>query len=115
MTYDEHPLPFPLTDGDGYPTQSLLVFIELYNPTEAKPISWFVQLIIAAWWPGDGYGTRAKRPYRQRQRLHLSTGGWSGNEEIISAIHANTMLCAAHFTPLAWRRGGHYQYEIRLA
>lgn len=39
-----------------------------------------------------------------------STGGWSGNEDLIGALQQNTMAWA-----LTWqesRRGGHYKFEM---
>ncbi len=44
-------------------------------------------------------------------RYDLSTCGWSGNEDIITALQDNTM-----FWMLCWqnsKRGGHYVFEVR--
>ena len=41
----------------------------------------------------------------------LSTGGWSGNEDIIEALHDNAL-----FYMMCWyssQKGGHYKYEIK--
>ena len=44
---------------------------------------------------------------------HVSTGGWSGHEDVISALRDNLM-----FWMLSWvssTRGGHYVFETREA
>ena len=48
---------------------------------------------------------------RLKLRFDISTGGWSGNEDIIGALEQNQMfhmLC-----PVSWRRGGHYIYDVQ--
>jgi hypothetical protein len=42
--------------------------------------------------------------------LHISTGGWSGNEDIIQELLSNQMVKMLTYT--SWRRGGHYEFEI---
>ena len=44
------------------------------------------------------------------RRFHISTGGWSGNEDLIGAMAENRM-----FWLMCWhssRRGGHYEFEL---
>jgi len=41
--------------------------------------------------------------------LSLSTGGWSGNEEIIDALNETWF---AYMFKAKWIHGGHYWYEI---
>jgi hypothetical protein len=48
---------------------------------------------------------------RTRTRLYLSTGGWSGNEDIITVMKCNHL-----FWSISWiqsRRGGHYVFEVK--
>ena len=43
---------------------------------------------------------------------HISTGGWSGNEDIIYALKKNWL-----FWGMSWlqsRRGGHYIFEFKV-
>ena len=45
-------------------------------------------------------------------RFEYHTGGWSGNEDVISALRRNIL-----FWPLFWEkstRGGHYYFKIKL-
>lgn len=42
--------------------------------------------------------------------LELHTGGWSGNEVIISALLQNRMFITMWYKK--WERGGHYYFEI---
>ncbi len=44
---------------------------------------------------------------------HVSTGGWSGHEDIIEAMQANNTLWLLHW--YSSRRGGHYQFRTRSA
>jgi hypothetical protein len=49
--------------------------------------------------------------WEQKGRTYyVSTGGWSGNEDILSAMRANQL-----FWLICWqehRRGGHYVFEL---
>lgn len=49
-------------------------------------------------------------PHRQ---YTLVTGGWSGNEQLISALEDNQTF--AMLAPYSWERGGRYVYRIRHA
>jgi len=45
-------------------------------------------------------------------RFEYHTGGWSGNEDVISALRQNTL-----FFPMYWEksiRGGHFYFKIKL-
>lgn len=65
--------------------------------------AWF-DFIRDCWWQPDwGWS-------QDGDTLNISTGGWSGNEEIISAMQSNFI-----FWSLCWeshRRGGHYTFKL---
>lgn len=46
-----------------------------------------------------------------RRRLYLSTGGWSGNESLISAMEESRCWFWA-FCWISSRRGGHYEFDL---
>jgi hypothetical protein len=61
-------------------------------------------------WHWGDYGFLLKEPKGKYQRLEMHTGGWSGNEEIMTALQDN-----AYFFLLYWqrsKRGGHYYFKI---
>lgn len=87
-------------DGDGYPTDEALKRITEWPHTE---ISGMLEFARPLWSYPD-------RWWIEGEVLHLSTGGWSGNEDIIRAMEQNRIFWA-----LCWiqsRRGGHYQLDL---
>jgi hypothetical protein len=105
-----------MPDNHGYPTDDELDTIRMFDP-RGHPRAWF-DLIKTVWWypewgwreeilPAGFYG-----PDRAPQRtttLYLSTGGWSGNEEIIDYMHENPLWLQ---TWESTRRGGHYMFTF---
>ncbi|HYE94417.1 MAG TPA: hypothetical protein VEA38_25510 [Terriglobales bacterium] len=99
---------------DRYPTEEELTAVETWDT--ADPAGW-LGYISTLWWAAD-WGWRempvaeeafTRRPY---QAFHVSTGGWSGNEEIISAMQRNRWLWAQII--YGWRIGGHYEFRLQL-
>ena len=102
-----------MPDRDGDPTDDELARIREWPHPD--PLGWFA-FIKTCWWAADwgwqeyegsnlfgqaGAGTR---------RYALFTGGWSGNEEIITAMQANAILWS-----LTWqehRHGGHFRFQV---
>jgi hypothetical protein len=97
-----------------YPTDEQIAHIKAW-PYE-DPTGWFAFIKTSGhWWPTEAWGwderddvdviVKAVRVYE------ISTGGWSGNEELIAAMRDNDMLWS-----LTWyqsRRGGHYTFMVR--
>lgn len=105
----------PEFDEDGYPTDATLTAIETWP---YKDSSGCLDFARAAWhWPDYANGDLSAA---EREVVHaepearfarFATGGWSGNESIIGALKANTMVRA-----MTWRltaRGGLHIFEYR--
>lgn len=94
---------------DGYPTEEELKRITEWPYTDF--LGWFA-FIKSCWWAADwGWSERdvKEEPRQLTHRYHISTGGWSGNESIIQAMHDNRW--AWGFSWLSSRRGGHFEFE----
>jgi hypothetical protein len=103
-------------DEDGYPTDDALTIIKLWHWDDFKGWFKFIENIwhLRSWGWSEGLfpeenGFDIKD--KQRYQYHISTAGWSGNEDIIRSMEKNDMMWS-----LAWvqsRRGGHYIFEDR--
>lgn len=99
---------------DGYPTDEELQRIREW-PISENYTEWF-DFIRSCWWAAD-WGWReedavddfSSRPLR---KYLISTGGWSGNEEIIDAMGENTLPW--FITWVQSMRGGHYIFEVKV-
>lgn len=92
----------PTFDKDGYPTEETLQFIQDY-----KDLNWqsLIDFILAAWYWLD----YAKW---EPPDLELHTGGWSGNESIISALQENFVFWGLHW--MKSERGGHFYFRVKV-
>ena len=90
-------------DKDGYPDKHELKKITEWD---YKDFQGLMDYVFDLWkYSNCGYWKRGRIYY------HISTGGWSGNEDIIRALMNNAMFWACCW----WssKRGGHYMFEIR--
>lgn len=107
-----------IRDGEmmsgSYPTRGELKRVRKWPHTD--PDGWFVYIrSIGEYWPSswgwiEEEGDDNGKPVKE---LHISTGGWSGNEEILDAMQRNYILWS-----LTWhnhQRGGHYIFRPRDA
>ena len=86
--------------SDEYPTDAQLAMLKAWPTTDLRGAFEFARAL----WAYPDYFSSEGRTFS------ISTGGWSGNENIIGAMQDNLMLWT-----LCWqesRRGGHYKFEI---
>ena len=91
-----------------YPTLEDLRKIHEFEGTRKKWLSIFVLYAEYAEW---GFRIRNGRDSLNKAcvKVEISTGGWSGNEDIISELEGT------FFWFIYWwssRRGGHYEFRI---
>jgi hypothetical protein len=91
---------------NGYPDETILKQIENWDGKDSKEM---IRWIYEAW--NHDYGSITKKYINPAQTIYtLITGGWSGNEEVMSAITKNLL-----FDGLFWKRserGGLHVYEV---
>ena len=97
----------PITfDSEGYPTEEALEALAAWEPPDGmwteEIFHAFMEHIRRAWWHGDALMER------EGDVWFVSTGGWSGNEELVDALLRNVLFRALYFA--AYRRGGHYVF-----
>jgi hypothetical protein len=96
-------------DADGYPTSESLRRISDWPYDD--PVGWF-RFIYRCWWqPGWGWHEAPALDDFNRpvHRYSISTGGWSGNEDVIGAMQKSFLW---HLTWESSRRGGHYVFGV---
>ena len=80
---------------DQYPTEECLEHLSSCSSSEA------LEILSENWWPFDGSGVTSRlRPNEAdtigltegREYLRFSTGGWSGNEDMIDAVLRNNQV-----------------------
>ena len=90
-------------DAEGYPTQEALDMITNWEIKKRSDYHTLMAFVKSMW----AYAPMAFRKYRERYTL--ITLGWSGNENIIGALHDNFV-----FKAVCWessQRGGRHCYE----
>lgn len=92
--------------NDEYPTEEVLRTIKDWDATKAAELMEFVK---DNWWLPD-WGWR-EWPDSDGTNYSLSTGGWSGNEQLIRALEQNYVFWALYWMSNA--RGGHFVFKIR--
>ena len=99
-------------DSDGYPTDAALDKISNWDYNDPK--GWF-EFIRELWYLKSWGWTEGRFKDNifqdpEKYTYHISTAGWSGNEDIIRAMQQNDILWSDAW--LESRRGGHYIFEL---
>lgn len=108
-------VPEPEFDSSGYPTEGTLEVIRKW-PMETYANAHDLMLYCQRAWSDYGFlrcSKRRTRPWKNSKILEWHwtavTGGWSGNESILSALEDNTM-----FWMVCWEmseRGGRHEFR----
>ena len=105
-----------MPDRGGYPTAAELRRIRRWPVVTGADCTALLAFVRECWWNAEWGWTVAVRlrretiggtPYRYYQ---ISTGGWSGNEDILAALDKNVMFQMLCFYSI--RRGGHYVFRV---
>jgi hypothetical protein len=104
-----------MPDQDGYPTDEEIQKIKEW-PLDISYIEYF-DFIRSCWWSAD-WGWHEEDTVDELfnkpvHRYSISTGGWSGNEDIIGAMKENAILWV--MTWVQSRRGGHFIFQVQIA
>ena len=107
---------------DCYPTDKELDYVKNYDCSKL-PVKVLLDYIESIWWmPSWGFemtertddyactDIKGKEHTHQYHVLNLSTGGWSGNEDIMVALKSNKWFHCFYWVQS--RRGGHYIFEF---
>lgn len=100
-------------DANGYPTEETLKKIEDWDYQNNGFIA-LADFVLSLWHFPDWatYRPETKNEFGEQYReLRLATAGWSGNEDIISALNRNKL-----FNAICWEsshRGGLHIYHIK--
>jgi len=91
--------------NEGYESPTVEDLIYIAEFIAGPPGSWhdMMEFVRSRWWLPEWGFRRTKKSY------YLSTGGWSGNEQLISALMDNRIFWARHW--MSVRAGGHYVFR----
>lgn len=102
-----------MPDADGYPTEEELARLEAWPvPSEDAPAAaraWLAYIRTLWHWPEWGWPPPVMDRDTGAEFHHVSTGGWSGNEELIGMMESH-MLWRMVFRSV--HRGGHYLFVV---
>jgi hypothetical protein len=92
-------------DEDGYPTEDALELIKSWPWQDTDGCFNFIRQM---WQWNNMMWTQTDDG--EKITYNISTGGWSGNEGLVSALQENHVIWM--FTWVQSKRGGHYIFEL---
>ena len=95
-------------DAYGYPSEEELDKIRTWDQKDFKGLLEWLRDDLRMF---DGYASIHEWSDEDYDYYCISTGGWSGNEDIIAAIRENRILWLTHWYEI--RRGGHHTFTTR--
>jgi hypothetical protein len=93
-----------MTSSRDYPIEAELQQITQWRFTTPPSFVEFLAFVKACWWMAVWGWQQEGRTY------HISTGGWSRNEDLIGAMERHRIFWAVCW--MQSRRGGHYIFEL---
>jgi hypothetical protein len=105
----------PVRGDDGYPHDIELARIRTWPLSGLADYEAVIPHLGVRWsYPDRWHKEVAKADFGDRMELRytFSTGGWSGNEDLVAAIEGNQMLQV--IGAYSWQRGGHYEYRFPM-
>lgn len=99
-----------MLDENGYPTDEALYKIETWNDKDGHYLS-LMDYVKDVWYMPEWGWQELDQKADGLVEFHISTGGWSGNEDIIDALYKNSL-----FWTICWesmKRGGHYEFRVK--
>lgn len=110
-----------MPDRDGYPLEEELKRVREWDDFTFEGYKEFFEFLRTIWnyaTDSDGEQWYFQGPQQfwdgdnECLQYQISTGGWSGNEEIISVMRENFVLWSQ--TWYLHKRGGHFQFLVRV-
>jgi len=94
-------MPLITLDPDGYPTDGALERVKEWSAMDLEGLFDFMRIL----WKHPEHFTGGEAGVYE-----ISTGGWSGNEDVLAALAENAVAWTMTFA--AMRRGGHYIFVM---
>lgn len=96
-------------DDEGYPKEAALQAIRLWPVRNWQAACELLSYVEASW--ENGYGSVRVEDSGNGKRVELATDGWSGHEQVVDALMANSVFGKAYW--MSSSRGGKHVFLMR--